>query len=151
MKDKVHHYHYTGEYTDHYLYGREYRRAVHSICNSEYSVPKRISIAFHDGSNYDYHFLIKELVKEFKKQFTCFGENDERYIILTIRTEKKITRSDKNGEEVTKYLCYILQFIDSARFMAYYQILSVIFGKGFTDLNVNTNMMRKKCGTCGFS
>ena len=90
-------------------------------------------------------------MEEFKKQFTCFGENTESYIILTIPTEKKVTRSDRNGEEVTKYLCYILQFIDSARFMAYYQILSVIFRKGFTDLNVNTNMMRKKSGTCGFS
>ena len=77
MKDKkypkVHHYHYTGEYTDHYHYTREYRGAVHSICNSEYRAPKKVSIAFHDGSNYDYHFFIKELVEEFKKQFTCFG------------------------------------------------------------------------------
>ena len=31
---------------------------------------------------------------------------------------KKLTAIDKNGEEVTKNISYILQFIDSARFMA---------------------------------
>ena len=32
--------------------------------------------------------------------------------------EKEKTRFDKNGEEITKNISYILQFIDSARFMA---------------------------------
>ena len=36
----------------------EYRGAVHSICNLKYSVTKKIPIAFHNGSNYDYHFII---------------------------------------------------------------------------------------------
>ena len=31
-----------------------------SICNLKYSVPKEIYIVFHNGSNYDYHFIIKE-------------------------------------------------------------------------------------------
>ena len=29
----------------------------------KYSVPKEIPIVFHDGYNYDYHFVIKELAK----------------------------------------------------------------------------------------
>ena len=33
-----------------------------------------------NGSNYDYHFIIKELAEEFKKQFTCLGENIENFI-----------------------------------------------------------------------
>ena len=41
--------HYTGEY----------RGAAHSICNLKYSVPKKIPISFHYGSNYSYHFIIK--------------------------------------------------------------------------------------------
>ena len=41
--------HYTGEYIG----------AVHSICNLKYSVPKKNAIVFHNGSNYDYHFVIK--------------------------------------------------------------------------------------------
>ena len=28
--------------------------------------PKEIPIVFHDGSTYDYHFIIKEVAKEFK-------------------------------------------------------------------------------------
>ena len=39
----------------------EYRGLKHSICNLRYSVLKEIPIVFHNGSNYDYHFLIEEL------------------------------------------------------------------------------------------
>ena len=32
------------------------------------NVPKKILITFHNGSNYDYHFIIKELAEKiFKK------------------------------------------------------------------------------------
>ena len=41
------------------------------------SVPKESSIVFHNGSNYDYHFIIKKLAEEFEKQFTCLGDNTE--------------------------------------------------------------------------
>ena len=81
-------------------------------------MPKKIPILFHNGSNYDYHFIIKELAEEFKKQLTCLGENNENCITFTISIEKKVTRIDKNGEEITKNISYILQFIDSARLMA---------------------------------
>ena len=42
----------------------------HSVCNLKYCVPKKIFVAFHNGSNYDYHFTMKELVEELN-QFTC--------------------------------------------------------------------------------
>ena len=32
--------------------------------------------------------------------------------------EKEVTRIEKNGEEITKNISYILQIIDSRRFMA---------------------------------
>ena len=102
---------------DHCSYTGEYRGAAHSICNLKYSVPKKIPIVFHNRSNYDYHFIMKELVKEVKKQFTCLGEVTEKFITFTIPIGKEVTRIDKNGEEVTKNISYILQFIDSARFM----------------------------------
>ena len=63
---------------DYCHYTRECRGAAHSICNLKYSVPKKIPILFHNGSNYDYHFIIKELAEEFKKQFTCLEENTEK-------------------------------------------------------------------------
>ena len=42
--------------------------------------PQKIPIFSYNGSNYDHHFIIKELAEEFKKQFTCLGENTEKYI-----------------------------------------------------------------------
>ena len=50
---------------DHCHYTGKYRGAAHNICNLRYKVPKKILILFHNGSIYNYHFIIKELVKEF--------------------------------------------------------------------------------------
>ena len=69
---------------------------MHSICNLKHSVPKKIPIAFHNRSNYDYHFTIKVLAEEFKKQFTCLRENTEKHIIFTVPIKKEVTRIDKN-------------------------------------------------------
>ena len=79
---------------DHCHYAGEYRGPVHSICNLKYSVPKKTPIVFHNGSNYDYHFVIKELAEEFKKQFTCLGENTEKYITFSVPIEEEVTRFD---------------------------------------------------------
>ena len=60
----------------HCQYTGEYRGAAHSICYSSiqayYSVSKKIPIVFHNGSNYDYHFIRKELAKEFKVPIYSF-------------------------------------------------------------------------------
>ena len=40
-------------------------------------MPSEIPVVFHNGSNYDYHFIIKELANEFEEQFECLGENKE--------------------------------------------------------------------------
>ena len=112
LNDKKYH-----KVRDHCHYTGEYRGAAHSICNSKSGLLKKIPIVFHNGSNYDYNFIIKELA--FKKQFTCLEENTEKYITLTIPIEKEeVTRIDKNGEEIIENISYMLQFIDSARFMA---------------------------------
>ena len=42
-------------------YTAEYRGVEYSICNLEYSIPNENAAAFHNRSNYDYHFIIKEL------------------------------------------------------------------------------------------
>ena len=94
-----------------------YRAAAHSICNLKYSVPKKNPTVSHSGSNYNFHFIIKEIAEEFKKQFTCLGENTEKHITSKVPIEKEVTRIDKNGKEITKKISYILQFVDSARFM----------------------------------
>ena len=53
---------------DHCHYTRQYRGASHSICNLKYRVHKKNPVVFYNGSNYDDHFIIKELAKQFEKQ-----------------------------------------------------------------------------------
>ena len=49
----------------------------------------------HNGSNCDYHFIIKELGEQLKKQLTCLGVKTEKYIPFTVSIEKEVTRIDK--------------------------------------------------------
>ena len=58
------------------------------------------------------------MAEEIKKQLTCLLENAAKYKTFTIPIEKEVTRIDKNGEDITKNISYMLQFIESARFMA---------------------------------
>ena len=132
--------HYTGEY----------RGAVHHICNVKYSVPKVIPLTLHNGSDYDYHFIIKELAEEFEKQFTCLGENTEKYINFSVPIEKELTRTDKNGEKITKTISYRVQFIDSARFMtsSLSNLVNNLF-EGIHKIKCKYGNDDKKCETCG--
>ena len=91
---------------DHCHYTAKYRGAAHNICNLRYKVPKGIPVVFHNGSTYDYLFIIKKLVKEFKGSFECLGENTEKYIIFSVPIKKKIENKDL---EIT----YKIKFIDS--------------------------------------
>ena len=54
---------------DHCHYTGKFRGAAHSICNLDCKVSKEIPIKIHNGSTYDYHFLIKELPEECKGRF----------------------------------------------------------------------------------
>ena len=96
---------------DHCHYTGKYRGAAHNMCNLRYKIPKEIPIVFHNGSTYDSHFIIKELVKEFDGNFECLGENTEKYITFSVPIKKKIENKDI---EIT----YKSKFIDSIRFMA---------------------------------
>ena len=66
---------------------------------------------FHNGSTYDCHFIIKELVKEFEGNFEYLGENTEKYITFSVPIKKNIENKDL---EIT----YKIKFIDSYRFMS---------------------------------
>ena len=81
--DKKHH-----KVRDHCYYSGKYRGAAHNICNLRYKIPKEIPIIFHNGSTYDYHFIIRELVKEFEGNFECLGENTEKYITFSVAIKK---------------------------------------------------------------
>ena len=51
-----------------------YRGAVHSICNLKLNVPNQIPVVFHNVSNYDQDFIIKELANESEGQFESLGK-----------------------------------------------------------------------------
>ena len=60
---------------DHCQYTGKYRGAAHNICNLRYKRAKEIPVIFHNGSTYDYHFIINELAKESEVTYECLGEN----------------------------------------------------------------------------
>ena len=47
------------------------------------------TVVFHSGSNYDYHFIIKELANEFKGQCECLGENTKNTKLFLFQYKKK--------------------------------------------------------------
>ena len=61
-------------------------------------MPNNIPVVFHNGSNYDYHFLIKELANEFVRKFECLGESTKKYKNFSVPIEKEVTKIDKDGK-----------------------------------------------------
>ena len=98
-----------------------------------YKVLKEIPAVFHNSSTYDYHFIIKELAKEFEGNFECLGENTEKYIIFSVPIKKKIDNKDL---EIT----YKIKFIDSYRFMS--SSLSKLVD------NLSEGIHNNKCSDC---
>ena len=62
--------------------------AAHSIYNLNYKVLQEIPVKIHNGSKYDYHFIIKELAEEFKGEFECLGKHTEKYISFSVPIKK---------------------------------------------------------------
>ena len=75
-----------------------------------YKTPKEISIVFHNGSTYDYYFIINKLAKDFDCQLECLGENTEKYTTFSVPISKELD----NGKTIK----YRLKFIDSFKFMS---------------------------------
>ena len=98
-----------------------------------YKVPKEIPVVFHNGSTYDYHFIIKELAKEFEGNFECLAENTEKYVAFSVPIKKKIDNKDL---EIT----YKIKFIDSYRFMS--SSLSKLVD------NLSEGIHNNKCSDC---
>ena len=121
---------------DHCHYTGKYRGAAHNICNLRYKIPKEIHVVFHNGSTYDYHFIIKELVKEFDSNFECLGESTETYITFSVPIKKKTENKDI---EIT----YKIKFIDSHRFIT--MSLSKLIDNLSEGIHNNTCVDCKSC------
>ena len=80
---------------DDFHHTEKVRGSAHLLCNLKYKSKYQILVVFQNGSNYDYHFIIKGFAKEFKGQFECLRKNTEKYINLSIPTEKVLENDKK--------------------------------------------------------
>ena len=69
----------------------------HKIFRSKCISLKEIPIIFPNGSTYDYHFIINELVISFKEygNFECLGENSEKYITFSVPFKKTLKTTNQ--------------------------------------------------------
>ena len=81
-------------------------------------MPNQISVVFHNGWNYDYHFIIKKLVNQFERQFECPAEIKEQYKDFPVPIKKEISKIDKDCNESVETISYKGKFIDSMGFIA---------------------------------
>ena len=62
-------------------------------------MPNEIPVVFHNGSNYNYQFIIKVLANEFEGKFECLEKNTGKYKTFSIPLEKEVIKTDKDGNE----------------------------------------------------
>lgn len=108
----------------------EYRGAACQSCNSkEGKNSKIIPVFFHNGSNYDFHFIIEELMKyedEYNK-VTPLAKNSEEYISIDYGTRFKKLRFLDSYRFFTKGLA------DIAKSLKEFPILESEFEKDIID------------------
>ena len=75
---------------DHCHYTGKFRGAAHNICNLRYNVPKKIPIVFHNGSKYDYHFVIKELAKNLNVNLNAQEKIQKNMLLFQYHLKKKM-------------------------------------------------------------
>ena len=72
------------KFCDHCHSTGKYGGAPHSICNLIVNLPNKIPAVFYNGSNYDYHFVIKELACEFTRKLFLFQYQRKLQILRKI-------------------------------------------------------------------
>ena len=102
---------------DHCNYAGQYQDETHGICNLKFNGSNEILVVFDIGSNYDYHFIMKELANKFEGKFEYLGEHTEKYKTFFVPIEKEVTEVDNGGHESVT-ISYRIKFIDSTKFMA---------------------------------
>ena len=59
-------------------------------------------MVLNNGSNYNDHFIIKELVNEFEGEFNCQEENTQKYETFSVEQKKKLQESVKVEKKLQK-------------------------------------------------
>ena len=88
-------------------------------------MPNEILAVFHNGSNCNYHLIVKELASKFEEQLERLRKNTESCKTFSNPLEKEIRKADKDGNESVATISYKIKFIDSTKFMA--NLLSDVF------------------------
>ena len=110
--------------------------------NLKYTISIEFSVVSHNRSNFDYHFIIKELAKEFEGEFNCLAEYTEKSKTISVPITKEVKRIGKKGEKLQKlYPTNFSLIITQDLWQACYQILLIILLKEFIDIIVDTNMV----------
>ena len=125
---------------DHCNFTGNYRGVVRSICNLGFHVPNEVPVVFHNGSNYDCHFIIKELANRSEGQLEHLAKNTEKYKTFPVPVEKEVTNIDKDGNESVVTISCKIKFIDSVRFLTI----------SLSDLvhNLTEEIRKIKCNDC---
>ena len=79
---------------DYCHYTGEYGVAGHIIRNLKHRAPKKTPMVFNNGSNHDYHFIIKELAEKIEGRLTCLGENTKNYLVFSCPIVDEVTRNN---------------------------------------------------------
>ena len=73
---------------DHRHYTGKCREAADNICNLRYKIPKEIPVVFHNGSKYDYNFIIKNQQKNFNDVLNVLEKTQKNIQIFSTNKEK---------------------------------------------------------------
>ena len=65
----------------------------------KFNVPNESPVAFHNGSNYDLHFIMKKLSNKIKVKFECLRGSTGRWKYKFILIGKEIKKIEKYGNE----------------------------------------------------
>ena len=116
-----HQHHFTGKY----------RGAAYNICNLRYKTLNQIPLVFHNGSIYDYHFIIKELAKDFYGQFECYEKTLRNILLFLYQLKKNLIMVKKLRKSQS-----LLIVLDSCQL--HYQVLLIISLMEFIMVNAKT-------------
>ena len=95
-----------------------------ALCNLKYSSPKEILVVFHNGSNFDYNVITKELGKEFEEDIHGLRENNKNYKDFSYPITRELVKMDRKLQKTYLTNYDLLKVQDLC--LAHYQTLLLI-------------------------
>ena len=89
------------------------KAAAHNICNLRYKTPYETPVVFRNGSNYNYHFITKQLAEKFEESFKCLEENTKKYITLVPIDKQQNEKIIKHKKRFIEHLIFMTSSLSS--------------------------------------